>query len=191
MPSHRGRGVAARVLQAARAHGDSGLRVPTHWTWQPAVRFYLRLGMWIENWKHSLVFVQHGDLPGHRIDIGEREARFEVVINGRMEVLLSASREGDRLGWVESPRMESLRGEYSDVGWLGPGTFAVALAQHGYPLIRSAEGWDKRRGWSDCGEPEGLAYKIEIFEAIDRGHGFEIRAPRIPGLTYRDLDDIG
>jgi hypothetical protein len=40
------------------------------------------------------------------------------------------------------------------------------------------------------GEPEGLAYKIEIFEAIDRRHGFIVRTPRIPGLRYRDLDAI-
>jgi hypothetical protein len=32
--------------------------------------------------------------------------------------------------------------------------------------------------------------KIEIFEAIDRRHGFEVRTPRLPGLTYRDFDDI-
>jgi len=40
------------------------------------------------------------------------------------------------------------------------------------------------------GQPEGLAYKIEIFEAIDHRHGFTVRTPRIRGLRYRDLDEI-
>ena len=37
---------------------------------------------------------------------------------------------------------------------------------------------------------QGLAYKIEIFEAVDRQRGFEVSTPRIPGLRYRDLDEI-
>ena len=53
-----------------------------------------------------------------------------------------------------------------------------------------ASAWARRHRWSDTGEPEGLAYKIEIFEALDRRHGFTVRAPRIPGLRYRDLDEI-
>jgi len=31
---------------------------------------------------------------------------------------------------------------------------------------------------------------ISIFEAVERQHGFVILTPRIPGLQYRDLDDI-
>ena len=54
----------------------------------------------------------------------------------------------------------------------------------------SRETWEHRHYWSDSGEPEGLAYKIEIFEAIFRERGFEIRTPRLPGLKYRDLDEI-
>ena len=68
--------------------------------------------------------------------------------------------------------------------------FSTALAVGGWPLIRSEEAWARRHRWSDTGEPEGLAYKIEIFEALDRRHGFTVRAPRIPGLRYRDLDEI-
>jgi hypothetical protein len=64
------------------------------------------------------------------------------------------------------------------------------LAVRGWPLIRSEEAWAQRHNWSDSGEPEGLAYKIEIFEAIDRRHGFTVRTPRIPGSRYRDLDAI-
>lgn len=42
----------------------------------------------------------------------------------------------------------------------------------------------------DAGEPEGLAYKIEVFEAVDRDRGFDVRTPRIPGLQYRELEEI-
>jgi len=71
-----------------------------------------------------------------------------------------------------------------------PGTFAVHLALAGWPLIRSKENWEHRYRWSDAGEPEGLAYKIEIFEAVSRKRGFEVRTPRIPGIQYRTRDEI-
>jgi hypothetical protein len=73
---------------------------------------------------------------------------------------------------------------------LRSGTFALHLALAGWPLVRSEEAWEHRYHWSDGGEPEGLAYKIEIFEAVFRERGFEIRTPRLPGLKYRDLDEI-
>lgn len=194
LPSHRRRGVAARALH--RAHeavlGQSarGLRVPAYWTWQPAVRFYLGLGMWIANWKHSLVFCWRHGLPPHHIEVGEREATFGVVEGGRVEPLIVATREGDRLGWTELPRLDELRGEGSAIPHDAPETFAVALATHGFPLIRSAEAWEKRHASSDGGAPEGLAHKIEVFEGWDRKSGYEVRAPRIPGLAYREWDDI-
>ena len=59
-----------------------------------------------------------------------------------------------------------------------------------WPLTRSAQLWEERYASSDCGDPEGLAYKIEVFEAVDRRYGFEVHTPRIPGLAYRDYDDI-
>jgi hypothetical protein len=38
-----------------------------------------------------------------------------------------------------------------------------------------------------------LAYKIGVFEALDRRNGFDVRTPRIPGLPYdaiaRDLEE--
>jgi hypothetical protein len=71
-----------------------------------------------------------------------------------------------------------------------PGTFALHLALAGWPLIRSKENWERSWHWSDAGEPEGLACKIEVFEAVSRERGFDVRTPRIPGLQYRDLDQI-
>ncbi|WP_438014381.1 hypothetical protein WMF18_26150 [Sorangium sp. So ce315] len=31
---------------------------------------------------------------------------------------------------------------------------------------------------------------IELFEAVDRSFGFDVRTPRIPGLRYRAYEDI-
>jgi hypothetical protein len=58
-------------------------------------------------------------------------------------------------------------------------------------LVRSEENWERRWHWSDSGEPEGLAYKIAIFEAVCRERGFDVRTPRIPGIPYRDLVNPG
>jgi GNAT superfamily N-acetyltransferase len=184
LPSHRRCGVAARALRraqlAVRAHHSAGLRIPAYWTWQPAVRFYLDLGLWVCNWKHSLVFAWRDDLPPFRIEGDEREARFSVVREGVWEPLLAATREGDRLGWRELGEGVHYAGQ----------TFAVALAVRGFPLVRSPEAWARRHSSSDGGQPEGLAYKIEVFEAWDRKSGFVVRTPRIPGLAYRDWDAI-
>jgi GNAT superfamily N-acetyltransferase len=193
-PEHRGRGVAGRTLRLARDAmadlGLDGLRVPTWWTWQPAVRRYLGLGMWVHNWKHELVFAWRRGQRDHRIAVDEREATFSLARDGDAELLITARRDGDRLGWMESPRLAELIASGSREARDAPGTFALALALRGWPLIRSAEHWNDRHGWSDCGDPEGLAYKIEIFEAIDRRHGFQICTPRLPGIAYRDYDDI-
>jgi GNAT superfamily N-acetyltransferase len=186
LPSHRRRGIAGRALRRAHdavvAHGGRGLRVPTHWTWQPAVRFYLGLGMWISSWKHSLVFGWRDDLPRFRAEVGEREARFYLG----EEPVIEASREGDRLGWNELPRLAEILGDYHHAA----GTFAIALATHGFPLIRSEATWARRHRWADMGAPEGLAYKIELWEAWEREHGHLVRTPRIPGIAYRAHDAI-
>lgn len=183
LPGHRRRGVAGRVLGRAHAavvaEGLRGLRVPAYWSWQPAVRFYLGLGMWIANWKHSLVFCQRRDLPEHKIEVGEVEARFSIVQEGEVIPLLAAKRDGDRLLWAE---LAALR--HDTVSIQAGETFAVALATHGFPLIRSKAAWEERHLSSDGGAPEGLAYKIDGWEAWDRESGFVVRTPRIPGLPY-------
>ena len=67
--------------------------------------------------------------------------------------------------------------------------FALHLALAGWPLIRSDQLWREHR-YADGGPPEALAYKIEVFEAVARRYGFVAPTPRIPGIAYRDLDDI-
>jgi hypothetical protein len=148
------------------------------------VRFYLDLGLWVSNWKHSLVFAWRDDLPAFHVEAGEREAHFGVVRDGVVEPLLVAEREGERLGWRQ------LSEGRSALLWPASQTFAVALAVRGFPLLRSPETWAQRHSWCDGGEPEGLAYKIEVFEAWDRKSGFVVRTPRIPGLSYREWEAI-
>ncbi|MFL6259281.1 MAG: GNAT family N-acetyltransferase [Thermoanaerobaculia bacterium] len=187
-PAERRRGIARQALEAvfraALANGAGGIRLDSNWTWQPSLRFYARIGMWI--WKHNLVFTWQPELPPYRVEIEGSQARFLIQQEDQWRLMVTAQNLGERLGW-EAADLKDLPIEMSHCI---PGTFALHLALAGWPLIRSDEAWERRYDWSDAGEPEGLAYKIEIFEAVFRERGFEIRAPRIPGLRYRELDEI-
>ncbi len=189
-PAERKRHLARRALeavyQAAIDSGAGGIRLDASWTWQPSVRFYARIGMWVRMWKHNLVFTRQRKLPSYRVEIGESQARFLIQQDDRWHAVITARNLGDRLGWEPDDLERQPREAFHCI----PGTFALHLALAGWPLIRSEENWERRHHWSDSGEPEGLAYKIEIFEAVDRKRGFDVRTPRIPGLHYRDLDEI-
>jgi ribosomal protein S18 acetylase RimI-like enzyme len=189
-PAERRRNIARHALEAvfraALANGAGGIRLDTNWTWQPAVRFYARIGMWVWMWKHNLVFTWQPELPPYRVEIGESQARFLIEQDGRWRAVVTAQNLGDRLGWDD----EEIPREPLEMSHCVPGTFALHLALAGWPLVRSEETWAQRYHWSDAGEPEGLAYKIEIFEAVSRERGFEVRTPRIPGIQYRDLEEI-
>ena len=189
-PAERRRGIARRALEAvyraSLANGAGGIRLDSNWTWQPSLRFYARIGMWIWMWKHNLVFTWQPKLPPYRVEIDGSQARFLIQQEDQWRVMVTAQNLGERLGW-DAADLKDLPIEMSHCI---PGTFALHLALAGWPLIRSDEAWERRYNWSDAGEPEGLAYKIEIFEAVFRERGFEIRAPRIPGIRYRELDEI-
>jgi ribosomal protein S18 acetylase RimI-like enzyme len=189
-PAGRRRGIARRaleaVLRAAIANGAGGLRLDTDWTWQPSVRFYARIGMWVWMWKHDLVFTWQPKLPDYRVEVEPSQARFLIPQGEGWRTVVTARNLGERLGW----ETHELKSEPIELAHCIPGTFALHLALAGWPLIRSDENWERRYNWSDAGEPEGLAYKIEIFEAVSRQRGYEVRTPRIPGLQYRDLDEI-
>ncbi|MFL6236182.1 MAG: GNAT family N-acetyltransferase [Thermoanaerobaculia bacterium] len=189
-PAERRRGIARRALEAvfraALANGAGGIRLDSNWTWQSSLRFYARIGMWIWMWKHNLVFTWQPELPPYRVEIDGSQARFLIQQEDQWRLMVTAQNLGERLGW-EAADLKDLPIEMSHCI---PGTFALHLALAGWPLIRSDEAWERRYDWSDAGEPEGLAYKIEIFEAVFRERGFEIRAPRIPGIRYRELDEI-
>jgi GNAT superfamily N-acetyltransferase len=184
LPSRRRRGIAGRALQrvqaTVRAHGERNLRVPTYWTWQPAVRFYLDLGLWVMNWKDSVVFAFRDDLPAWRVEEASATLRFSTGD----EPVLEASREGDRLVWTELPALAALSHARAELRHRAIATFALALAVRGFPLIRSPAQWAERHRSADGGEPEGLAHKIETFEAWEHECGHDVRTPRIPGLAY-------
>ena len=190
-PAARRRNIARHALEAVfRAtieNGGGGIRLDANWTWQPAVRFYARIGMWVRMWKHNLVFTWQPGLPSYRVDFDGSQAGFLIQQDDPWRTVVTARHLGDRLGWEEFDDLERQPGEASHCI---PGTFALHLALAGWPLIRSEENWERRYDWSDAGEPEGLAYKIEVFEAVSREHGFDVRTPRIPGIQYRQLDEI-
>jgi hypothetical protein len=185
-PARRSSGLAYRALravdQASMSAGFAGIRVATYWTWQAAVRRYLfRHGMWVRNFKRSIDFMWAG-LPPHTITVDDHTARFAVEHDPHALELITASRDGERLIWNESAAMTS-----SDLARRVPSharsTFAVALAVHGWPLLRAGDDLDDAAVYV-AGGPDVLAHKIGIFEALDRRSGFDVRTPRIPGLPY-------
>jgi hypothetical protein len=70
-----------------------------------------------------------------------------------------------------------------ELAWRAPSTLVLWLALRGWPLVRSPEDWERERH-NDFGSPEALAYKIVIWEAWAKAHGFRVDTPRIPGLSY-------
>lgn len=185
-PSARGRGVAAGVLKAAhraaREVGLQGLRIDTHWVWQRSVRFYLTLGMWVTGWKRAISFSWLDELPSYSID--EDEDRLTLAVDGRTP-WLTATRRTDGLELTEHG---ALAGR-PDTRY-AHATMALALATRGWPLVRSEADWARRHASTDVGEVEGLAFKIQIFEALARCWGWEVDTPRIPGLAYPPLGAI-
>jgi GNAT superfamily N-acetyltransferase len=186
-PDCRGRGMARRTIDVtydvAIDAGMFGVRVDTHWCWQPAARFYLHLGFWVRSWKHQLGLVRSARLPRYRVVIDGSRASFCVRVGDLWTPLIEAERRGTFLGWTETAAYSAIA-ESSPRGYLARSTFALHLAVHAWPLVRSAEFWERRHEWCDIGMPEGLAYKIAVFEAVDREAGYAVRTVRIPGLDY-------
>jgi hypothetical protein len=190
-PGARGRGAAARALDLAQdvalLTGSDGIVLDTEWTWFLPARFYLRHGFWVRSWKHALTLQRGPYLPAHTIDIAGDAAVFSVARDGASVPLLRATRRGDRLEWAET---DAFAGE-GEATYAAPPTFALALALAGWPLYRSAEAWARSASEFDVGGPEALSRRIELFEALARRDGLAIKAPRVPGIRYRDMEEIG
>lgn len=187
---HRRRGTARAVLERLRdVLGPAGLgvRLDTSWTWQRAVGFYLRLGMWVRSWKRDLAFQWHADTPPPQIRVRPDRASLSIRPDaaGPDVVLLAATRAGD---WLRLHQPRSGR----ELRWLhfdAMSTFGLALALHGWPLVRSPDTRVRSAG-SDLGPPESLARRIEIWEAWDRKHQWLVETPSIPGLEYPTWDEL-
>lgn len=189
-PSHRGRGVGARALarlfEVLEPRG-LGLRLETSWTWQRAVRFYLRAGFWLQFWRHDLAFRWYPERPAPILHADGPRATLSVELGGQRVELMRAERlpvglvlrEGHVL---HDERIRELAGDAES-------TFSLWLALDGWPLNRPGPGRERARQ-SDAGAPEGLAERIVVWEAWDRKHGWRIDAPRIPGLDYRSWDAL-
>lgn len=188
--THRGGGTARAVLEKVQETlGGRGLgvRLETSWTWQRAVRFYLRIGMWVHAWKHDLVFSWPADAARPLIEVDQDRARLSVRrAPPHDEIpLMAAERVGNRLRLDEVSCPSGLEHLRLDA----MSTLGVSLAMHGWPLVRSKELWDQCQG-SDLGFPESLAYKIVIWEAWSRKHGWCVETPSIPGLEYQTWDEL-
>jgi GNAT superfamily N-acetyltransferase len=193
LPAHRGRGLATRALEAchraAMQHELHGIVLNTDWTWQRSLRFYMARKLWVRMWKHDLALVWMRDLPEYRVLVTGERAEFQLHAED-WQTLLRATRLGDRLVLEECDALLVRREPFDEVYHLAAGTFALNLALHGWPLIRSTAEWEKRYQSSDGGEPEGLAYKIQVFEAVARKEKYVVDTPRIPGLSYPTWEEL-
>ncbi|MFC5662344.1 GNAT family N-acetyltransferase [Kitasatospora misakiensis] len=168
-PSARGRGLAAAALdhvyRAATAEGLPGYGLEAHWAWQHAVRYYLRRGLWAASWKHAIGLTRMPQLPPYRMR--EEDDRLVLLVAERPShdpagavwtPLLAAGREGR---WL---RLDETAAYRQTDGWVhgyARSTLALHLALAGRPLVRGPQWWAEAWRWSDTGEPEGLAYRIE------------------------------
>lgn len=189
----RRQGHASRVIanleDASRRLGLAGIRLDTSWLWQSAVRFYLRRGFWVVNWKHGLSLGRRRTDPDYRVAV--TPTRMDFLLSGEERPLISARRDGTTtLVWDE----QAIASRQQEDGWepfpAAMSTFALWLAVSGWPLIRDGDAWERRYHWSDVGMPEGLAYKITVFEGYARHCGFRIDTPRIPGLVYPSWETL-
>lgn len=192
LPPYRGKGVGRRamerVMEALGRH-DFGLRLDTSWCWQRTVTFYRKLGLWVRMWKRDLDLCWDPWTPPPRIDIGEETASLSVPLGDSRVVLVEARRRGDALEISEPPSALRDDERIGEAYWQADSTLALALAQRGWPLVRSREEWE-RSYFADAGAPESLAYKITIWEAWARKHGWNVETPRIPGLEYPTWDEF-
>ncbi|MFF2044989.1 GNAT family N-acetyltransferase [Kitasatospora sp. NPDC058170] len=171
-PGARGRGRAAAALEevyrAATAEGLPGYRLEAHWAWQRAVRYHLCRGLWAVSWKHAIALTRMPQLPPYQVREEYGRLVLRVADGPRGPVpLLAAGHDGPWLRLDETAAYRQADGWVRDYART---TLALHLALTGRPLVRGPQWWAEAWRWSDTGEPEGLAYRIEQFERLAR-HG--------------------
>ncbi len=188
-PAHRRRGLTTRTLRAcydaALAAGFSGVRLCTHWAWQRSLRFYAERRMWVLGWQGAIDLGWQPALPHYEIVESSERLVLAVASGGRMQPWFSAAKRGELLVLEEDRTLS-----HSINPVFGHATMAIALALRGWPLVRSQEHWQRRHENADVATVEGLASKIQLFEAIARHNEWILQTPRIPGLAYPPLDAL-
>ncbi|MEU6377907.1 GNAT family N-acetyltransferase [Streptomyces sp. NPDC046909] len=184
-PVARRKGIASAVLDAVyadcRAEGLHGFRLDTYWTWQKTVRYYLARGLWVTSWKHALGLARLSYLPRYEVREDADELTFLVAVaEGTTVPLLVTGHTDGRLRLRETEQYRSLTEERHALRMYARSTLALHLAVRGRPLVRGEEEWDRAHWSSDIGEPEGLAYKIGVFEQVAREDGWRVESPCPP-----------
>jgi GNAT superfamily N-acetyltransferase len=183
-PRYRSRGIMEDTLSAVCGEleeRDLGLRLETCWTWQRAVRFYLRTGFWLRSWKRDLAFDRYPHAPAPVITVGDTDATVAVEVAGRMTVLARARHDGRSL--IDHDEEPGLPDTFGALVYDARTTLALVIALAGWPLIRSQYHWTLSRT-SDLVYPEALADRIRSWEAWAGLHGWQVPTPRIPDLEY-------
>ncbi len=194
-PDARGRGLGAAALAAIQrcaVEVGLGVRLTTHWSWQPALRFWCRRGLWVYMWKRELTLFSTPGLPAPSVEIDGRHAVLAIEVDGERQVLVRAWQRAGRLVVREARRSgpaEDHRSPAALADGFALGTLAVRLALAGWPLVRSERAWDRLSG-SDCVHPESLAHRIQAWEAYDRHQGWRVDTPKIPGLEMPTWEEL-
>lgn len=190
VPAERGKGHGTGALRAVRAQatraGFLGVQLETEWSWQRAVRYYLKLGFWVKGWTLRLAFVSREDLPSWKLEFEPTRAKITLNVPEGPSPWIEAHAQGEALDWTEhweptTPKPRALHGLISR-------TFALALATQGFPLLtRKDVAFRRENPRLERVGPSALASKIRQFEARDRALGYGVNTPRIPGLGSADL----
>ncbi|MBZ9638743.1 GNAT family N-acetyltransferase [Streptomyces sp. PSKA30] len=190
-PVARRQGLASTALDtvydACRAEGLYGFRLDTHWTWQPTVHYYLGRRLWVTSWKHALGLARLSYLPRYEVREGaDGEVTFLVAdAEGELVPLLVAGSANGRLCLRETEQHRRLSEKRDALRLYARSTLALHLAIRGRPLVRGEKEWAHAHRWCDIGEPEGLAYKIGVFERVAREDGWRVESP------YASLSALG
>jgi hypothetical protein len=142
----------------------------------------------VHGWKRDLTFRWEPGAPPPQVAVSSSQASLVVEVEGNRVLLANAERHGSTL-ILHDQKPTGLDGRVEGLRWDITSTLSLWLAVHGWPLVRSEIEWEEQRH-NDFGSPEALAYKIMIWEAWDRKHGFRVETPRIAGLQYPTWDEL-